>query len=316
MRVFGSIDEASGSAGLAPGAALAIGNFDGVHLGHRALLAEALRLARAQGTPAAALTFEPHPGKVLGPKVAPRLLTTPARKLELLAEAGLDAVVVQPFDAAFAAVSAEAFVQGLLLGGLRVGAVVVGEDFSFGQGRRGRAEQLRAWLPAGGARLSLVPKVELDGAPVSSTRVRELVLEGRVAQAARMLARPFDVDGRVVTGMGRGRGLGFPTANVLPDAELLPANGVYAVRARGTFGELPGAANLGRKPTFGEDAGQTLEIHLIGFAGKESLVGQPMRVAFLERLRDEQRFPSVEALAVQIGRDVALAARIGNAPGR
>ncbi|MHB1845930.1 MAG: bifunctional riboflavin kinase/FAD synthetase [Deltaproteobacteria bacterium] len=307
MRVLRSIDEARGQV---DGCALAIGNFDGAHLGHQALFAEARRLSRELGGPAAALTFEPHPGKVLGPKVAPRLLTTLERKLELLAEAGLDAVVVQPFDAAFAGLSAEAFVQALLLSTLHARGVVVGEDFSFGQGRRGRVEQLRAWLPPGGARVSVVPKVELDGAPVSSTRIRELVLEGRVGAAARMLARPFDVDGAVVTGMGRGRGLGFPTANVMPTGELLPANGVYAVWAHSAQGDFPAAANLGRKPTFGEDLGQTLEVHLIGYRGKESLVGSAMRVAFVERLRDEQRFPSVDALTAQIGKDVALAAQL------
>ncbi|HUB06478.1 MAG TPA: riboflavin biosynthesis protein RibF [Myxococcales bacterium] len=301
MRTFRSIGEARGRI---RGCALAIGNFDGVHLGHQALF----RAARQHAALAAALTFEPHPGAVLNPSMAPRRLTTPEQKLQLLAAGGLDAVVVQPFDAAFAAIPAREFVDRLLLGELGVAAVVVSDDFSFGRKREGRVAQLDEWLSAGGARLVLVPKVEVDGLPVSSTRIRELVLEGRVDAAARLLGRPFDVEGTVVTGMGRGRGLGFPTANIAPLGEMLPANGVYAVRAYFPGGSLAGAANLGRKPTFGEGGAQTLEVHLIGYAGP-SLVGAPMRVAFVARLRDEMRFPSLAALTEQIGKDVAEAAR-------
>ncbi len=303
MRVFRSIEQARGQIA---GAALAIGNFDGVHLGHQALLAATLEASKRRGTPAAALTFEPHPGRFLSPKVAPRLLTTPGRKLELLQEAGLDAVVVQPFDRAFAAIPARDFVDRLLVADLGVGDVAVGEDFTFGRGRAGRVADLEAWLKLGGARLVVVPKIRCEGVPVSSTRIRELVLEGRVEAAAPLLGRPFDVDGTVVAGMGRGRTLGFPTANVQPDSELLPPNGVYAVTGRCPAGEFPGAANLGRKPTFGEGAPQSLEVHLVGYGGP-SLLGTRMRVAFVARLRDELRFPSVEALVGQIRADVETA---------
>lgn len=300
MRVYRSIDEASGKL---VGGALSIGNFDGVHLGHQALLETAVESARRAGGPAAALTFEPHPGKVLGPKVAPRLLTTLRRKLELIEGSGVEACVVQPFDASFAAVSAETFVDGFLLRALGLREVVVGEDFSFGRGRAGRVEQLRAWLERGGAQLSVVAKVEVDGLAVSSTRIRELVLEGRVEAVAPLLGRPFELEGVVVRGEGRGRALGFPTANLIPEGELLPALGVYAVEASGRFGRLPAAANLGRRPTFGEGSAQTLELHLIGYAG-ESLLGERLRVGFRTRLREELRFPSVQALVDQIGRDV------------
>ncbi|MHB8418937.1 MAG: riboflavin biosynthesis protein RibF [Myxococcales bacterium] len=299
------------SRGALRGCALAIGNFDGVHLGHQALF----RMARERAPLAAALTFEPHPAAVLNPKLAPHRLTTPERKLELIAEAELDAAVVQPFDAAFAAIPAREFVDRLLLGELGAAEVVVGDDFSFGRKREGRVAELGEWLRAGGARLSVVPKVEVDGLPVSSTRIRELVLEGRVDAAARLLGRPFDVDGEVVAGMGRGRGLGFPTANVAPQGEMLPANGVYAVRAHLPAGVLPGAANLGRKPTFGEGGAQTLEVHLIGYAGA-SLLGARLRIEFLARLRDEMRFPSLAALTEQIGKDVAEAARVASGFGR
>ncbi len=303
MRAFDSVE---GARGALRGCALAIGNFDGVHLGHQALF----RAAEAAGV-AAALTFEPHPGTVINPRFAPRRLTTPERKLELLEAAGLEAAVVQPFDARFAAIPAREFVERLLLAELGVAAVVVGDDFSFGRKREGRVAQLGEWLRAGGARLVIVPKVEVDGLPVSSTRIRELVLEGRVDAAARLLGRPFDVDGVVESGMGRGRSLGFPTANIAPLGEMLPANGVYAVRAsllRPGGGEYLGAANLGRKPTFGEDGTQTLEVHLLGYDGS-SLLGTRMRVGFVARLRDEMRFPSLAALTEQIGKDVAEAAR-------
>jgi len=249
---------------------------------------------------------------VLSPSLAPHLLTTLDRKLELLAEAGLQAAIVQTFDAEFAALDAERFAREDLHTALGARAIAVGPDFSFGQGRSGNVERLRAWLGPDGTTVAVVPKVEVDGLPVSSTRIRELVLEGRVSAAARLMGRPYDIDGQVVPGMGRGRTIGWPTANVAPAGELLPAIGVYAVRAQGSFGDLPGAANLGRKPTFGEGHPVTVEVHLIGWEGAEkpSLTGAVVRVKFIERLRAELRFPSVEALIAQIGKDVVEAKRL------
>lgn len=310
MDVFRSIAAASGR--LTP-SAVAIGNFDGVHLGHQALFASAKASAKSLTGRTVALTFEPHPGRVISPALAPRLLTTLERKLELFAEAGVDAAVIQPFDAAFAALSAAAFANEFLLGALGARAVAVGPDFSFGRGREGNIVKLDRFLGDQGATLTVVPKVEVDGLPVSSTRIRELVLEGRVAAARQLLGRPYDLDGPVVTGMGRGRGLGWPTANVAATAELLPATGVYAVRVEGPFGELPGAVNLGRKPTFGDGQPLTVEAHLIGYAGP-SLVGALLRVKFIERLRAELRFPSLEALVAQIRTDVADALRLASPP--
>jgi riboflavin kinase/FMN adenylyltransferase len=288
------------------GGALAIGNFDGVHLGHRALLDAAREEARSLGAPAGALIFEPHPAKVLNPEMAPRLMTTLPRRLELLAEAGLDTTLIQTFDRAFASIAAKDFVDRVLIQQLRARSVVVGEDFSFGKGRAGSVRELSVWLPEGGSRLRVVPQVKLEGIPISSTRIREMLHEGHVEGAARLLGRPFDLDGTVVRGMGRGATIGWPTANVQSDNELLPLNGVYAVRARFDGKELPGAANLGRKPTFGEGGAHTIEVHLIDHSG-ESVLGQTMRVIFIGRLRDELRFPSVEALTAQIGRDVERA---------
>jgi riboflavin kinase/FMN adenylyltransferase len=305
----------SGEEGIAiRGGSLAIGNFDGVHLGHQALLAAAREEARLSSGPSAALTFEPHPAKVLNPEMAPRLMTTLPRKLELLAESGLDATLIQTFDRSFAALSARDFVEGMLLGDLGVRSVVVGEDFSFGKGRTGSVRELEQWLPEGGARLRIVPQVKLEGIAISSTRIREMLLEGHVEGAARLLGRPFDLDGTVVRGLGRGAKIGWPTANVQSENELLPQSGVYAVRVRFDGRELPGAANIGRKPTFGEGAALTVEVHLIGHSG-ESLLGRELRVVFIARLRDEMRFPSVDALKAQIGRDVARARELAASRG-
>jgi riboflavin kinase/FMN adenylyltransferase len=309
VRIYRSIEEAGDAL---RGGALAIGNFDGVHLGHRELLRKARERSDVGGAGAGVLTFEPHPAKVLGPGMAPHLLTPLDRKLALIAETGLDVAVVQPFDADFARIPAQDFVDLLLLGKLGVKDVVVGQDFSFGKDRRGRTEQLGLWLRAGGAHLWVVPTVEVDGLTVSSTRIRELVLEGRMEAAARLLGRPYDLEGTVVPGVGRGRTLGFPTANVVPANEVIPPNGVYAVRVTSPAGVFAGAANLGRKPTFGEGLPFAVEVHLIGYPGG-SLVGQHLRVAFLVRLREEMRFPSAAALVEQIGRDVAVAAKIAGA---
>lgn len=308
MEIFRSIDEAHGRL---TACAVAIGNFDGVHLGHRRLLDTARTLAGARGAPAALLTFEPHPARVLSPAYAPPLIATPARKIALLEETGIDAVVIQPFDRAYAATTPETFVQRDLLDGLEAADVVVGQDFTFGRGRAGNVEVL-ARLAGDRARVHPVPTVTAGGVPVSSSKIRELVLEGRVAQAAALLGRPFLLDGVVVPGRGRGRTIGVPTANVAPETELVPASGVYAVlaAAEGLEGVHGGAANIGVKPTFGTEE-PTVEVHL--FDVRPDLYGRRIAVAFLERLRGERRFPGPEALVAQIRRDVeearAIAAR-------
>ncbi len=314
MQVFSSLAEAA-RAGLLRGGAVAVGNFDGVHLGHQALLDRALALARARGARAGVLTFEPHPVRALRPQLAPPLITTLPRKLELLAEAGLDAAVVQPFDLGYAATTAAGFVARDLAGALGVRDVVVGWDFTAGH-ERARVAGLRPLLAAHGLELQVIEPVTEAGLTASSTKIREFLLEGKVEAAALLLTRPHDVDGRVVRGAGRGRGFGFGTANVATDG-LLPANGVYAVRVRlgapgpGEAGPLdpawlPGVCNVGVKPTV-EAAGQvTAEVHLLDFPGHD-LYGAPIRVAFVGRLREERRFPSVEALKAQIGEDAAQA---------
>ncbi|HYI00164.1 bifunctional riboflavin kinase/FAD synthetase [Hyalangium sp.] len=298
MKLFHSMAEARELAG----SAVALGNFDGVHVGHQALFAEARRHA-----PCVALTFQPHPGKVLQPELAPKLITLLPRKLELFETHGLDAAVVQPFTREYARTPAAAFEESLLdVMGAR--HLVVGSDFTYGAARAGTVLTLRDAAARRGAEVHVVPPVAVDGVVASSSKVREYILEGRVSAAHRLLGRPFDLDGTVVPGAGRGRGIGFPTANVDTQNELRPAPGVYAIRVR-LKDELhgpwrPGAANIGVKPTFGGSV-VTIEAHLLDFQG--DLYGKELRVQFLERLRPEQRFGSVAELVGQIKRDVEAA---------
>jgi riboflavin kinase / FMN adenylyltransferase len=291
MKVLHSLDDARTLAGVA----LALGNFDGVHLGHRALFKEAAEHGRP-----GALTFEPHPGKVLQPELAPRLITPLPRKLQLLESAGLDVAVVLPFTLAFARTPARDF-EGMLFDRARVRAVVVGRDYTYGAQRAGTVSTLTGAAMARGAVVAVVEPVTVNGVVASSSRIREYILEGRVGAARALLGRPFDLDGVVVKGDGRGRSIGFPTANVDTHGELLPASGVYAVRVRTGERWHGGAANIGTKPTFGGSA-VTVEVHLLDWSG--DLYGQEVRVEFLERLRAERRFASVSELTAQIQRDV------------
>jgi riboflavin kinase / FMN adenylyltransferase len=291
MKVLHSLEDARALAGVA----LALGNFDGVHLGHRALFKE----ASERGRPGA-LTFEPHPGKVLQPELAPRLITPLPRKLQLMEAAGLEVVVVLPFTVAFARTPARDF-EALLFDRAGVRAVVVGRDYTYGAQRAGTVVTLGEAALRRGAVVALVEPVTVGGVVASSSRIREYILEGRVSAARALLGRPFDLDGVVVKGDGRGRSIGWPTANVDTHGELLPGSGVYAVRVRIAEGWRGGAANIGTKPTFGGSA-VTVEVHLLDWSG--DLYGQEVRVEFLERLRPERRFASVSELTAQIQRDV------------
>ncbi len=298
MKVFESI--AAASSGELASCAVCLGNFDGVHLGHQALFAQAKGANTGMVT---ALTFSPHPGKVLQPALAPMLINEQARKLELLDEAGVGAAIMQPFTLEYAKVTPQQF-EHSLFAGLGAKAVVIGADFTYGTKRSGTLETLRAAAAVAGAQVFVVPPVTVDGVVVSSSKIREYVLEGRVEAAARLLGRPFDLDGVVVRGAGRGRTIGFPTANIETRNELRPAPGVYAVRVKTGDGWHGGAANIGVKPTFGGTE-VTIEAHLFDFA--KDLYNQRLRVQFLERLRAEQRFASVTELAGQIARDLESA---------
>ncbi|CAA9458619.1 MAG: FMN adenylyltransferase / Riboflavin kinase [uncultured Rubrobacteraceae bacterium] len=286
---------------------VALGNFDGVHLGHQAVLARAVEEARELGGRVVAATFWPHPRSVLGAGASPVLLTTIEGRREALLEHGADEVRAIPFDRDLSRKSPEEFVRDVLVGELGARAVVVGENFRFGYKAAGDFAELRRLMRKGGGDAHAV---EVRGArgEISSTRIRSLLLEGDVAGAAGLLGRPYAVRGEVVTGDRRGRTIGFPTANVRVDpAVVVPARGVYACTVR--IGDKNHAActNVGVAPTF-ERGENRIEAHLLDFAG--DLYGRVVAVGFLERVRGERRFSGVDELKEQIGRDVREARRL------
>ncbi len=291
------------------GAVVAIGNFDGVHRGHEAVIGAAGRLARAAGAPHAVLTFEPHPRRILRPHDPPFRLTpfrAKARRLEAL---GVDLLFTLHFDASFASQSAEDFVDTVLARNLGVCHVVVGYDFVFGHNRRGTPALLRERGAAGGFGVTIVEPVQGEsGAVCSSTRIRDLLIAGQPRAAAVLLGRFWEIEGRVERGDERGRLIGFPTANLLLDDYLRPAAGVYAVRAGveedGHTVWRDAVANLGRRPTFG-GSDLRLEVHIFDFSG--DLYGRHLRVALIEHLRPEQKFTGIEALKAQISSDARRA---------
>jgi riboflavin kinase/FMN adenylyltransferase len=301
------------------GAVVTIGAYDGVHLGHQAILQLVSELAAARALEAVCLTFDRHPAEIVRPDSAPKLLTSLEQKLELLAATGrLDRTCVLTFDEVRSREPAEEFVREVLVGTLGARMVIVGSDFHFGYRRHGTPhllEQMGAELGFEVLGRGLVP-IEGDprGQPYSSTRIRQLLDEGRVREAACLYARPpraHEVRGTVEVGDRRGRELGFPTANVaVPTRICMPADGIYAGTFTGADGVArPAALSLGRRPTFYEHADVSLlEAHLLGFSG--DLYGQPARVAFVERLRGEERFDSVDALVDQIRRDVEATRRV------
>jgi riboflavin kinase / FMN adenylyltransferase len=290
------------------GSAVAVGVFDGVHLGHQHVVAEARRLAAERDAQAAVVTFDRHPASVVRPESAPPVLTDLDQRLELLAALGVDLTFVVAFDEARSKESAEDFVTSVLVERLRARAVVVGADFHFGHQRRGDVRLLEAMGRVHGFEvdgIELVASKEATARAVSSTAIRAALAAGDLDAANRMLGRPHEVRGKVDDGDRRGRELGFPTANVaVPAGVCLPADGIYAgwyVRPDGTGHAC--AISLGRRPTFYDDAGASLlEAHLLDFAG--DLYGERARVRFVARLRGEDRFESVEDLVTQMGKDV------------
>lgn len=290
--------------------AVTVGVFDGVHLGHAALLARLVASARAAGVDPVVVTFWPHPRAVLRGDPPP-LITTLEHRVALLRRQGLAGVVVLRFDAEVASWDPDEFVRRVLVEGLRASRVVVGEDHHFGRGRRGDVTLLARLGERHGFTAEAVPLVSPGGARVSSTAVRDALARGDLERAARLLGRPVSVMGPVVPGHQRGRTIGFPTANVDLGAALRPPRGVYAVRARTVRdhadGPLrPAVANVGRRPTVaGAEPQDLVEVHLLEGGG--DLYGQDLEVVFVERLRDEQRFDGLEALRAQIARDVERA---------
>jgi riboflavin kinase / FMN adenylyltransferase len=284
---------------------VALGNFDGFHLGHQAVVGQAVERARAEGRPALVATFDPHPVRLFRPDTPPFRLTTLDQRERLFAEAGADAMVVFRFDAALAGLDAEAFVAERLLGALGVGGVVTGEDFTFGRAKSGNVDMLRAAGERHGFSVDTVGPVLMDGVAVSSSRVRDALRGGRPEEATRLLTRPFAIAGEVVHGDKRGRTIGYPTANLELGTYLRPAYGVYAVRARLADGRVvDGAANLGVRPQF-EPPKELLETFLLDFSG--DLYGQAMEVALMHYLRPEARFDGLDALVAQMDADCGRA---------
>ena len=287
--------------------ALTIGNFDGVHLGHAALLATLREQARAIGGPAVALTFDPHPLELLRPGKAPPLLTTTDDRCRLLPELGAQEVVILRTTPDLLALTAEAFFARVIQERFAARALVEGASFGFGRNRLGNVETLKRLCAAAGLPLTVVPPVLLGEVEVSSSRIRAHLIQGAVEEAARLLGRPYRLQGSVGAGQRRGQTLGFPTANLGSFQTLVPSDGVYAVRVevRGTI--WPGAANIGPNPTFGEKA-RKVEVHLIGFQG--DLYGQSLALEFLRRLRDTRPFASVAELVAQLHRDIDQARQV------
>ncbi len=301
------LDIASVEGRLPDGCALTIGVYDGVHRGHQALLQATVEWARAHRVPAVVLTFVPHPTAVLRPEQAPRMLCVLAHRVNRLLQFGADVVVLQPFSLDFAQLSAEQFVQRVLIETLNAKAVVVGEDFRFGRQRTGTIETLRQ---APDFEVIIVPPV-LDerGERISSTRLRQWVLEGQLEQAQALLGEPFTWHGVVVLGEQRGRELGYPTANLRAlEPLLLPPPGVYACRALLEGQTYPCAVSVGTPPMFPNAPGM-VEAYLIGYEGEE-FYGRAMALQFLMRLRAQQQFESLDALKAQMAHDVAQAVKI------
>jgi len=307
MRLFRHFDEAPDAI---KGGAVAIGNFDGVHRGHRAVMERARDEARKRNAPWGVMTFEPHPRTVLAAASKPFRLTPLRVKARLIEEMGADFALMQHFDRGFAAIGATEFVDRALLGGLGAAVTVTGQDFVFGKDRQGDSELLSNLAEARGFKAVFVdPVLTPDGMAYSSSLVRDALVAGRLDDVARQLGRPWEIDGHVRKGQARGRQLGYPTANVGMGELIHPAAGVYAVRAEieGAGGWRPGVGYIGPRPTFGGGEVE-LEVHIFDFAG--DLYAKHLRVALIEYLRPDQNFADIAALVAQMDRDAEKARRL------
>ena len=292
--------------------AVAIGNFDGVHRGHARIIERLIANARRVGGAALVFTFDPHPVRLLRPDEAPPPLTWTDRKMELMVELGVDAMIAYPTDEALLQRTPEQFFQQIVVERLSAKALVEGPNFYFGRDRAGNIEVLKRLADKAGIDLEVVDPIKIGEDYVSSSRIRRLIAEGRVKEAGQLLTQPYRIRGMVTHGVGRGAKLGFPTANLEAIDTLLPADGVYAGRgyaqdSKNGPATWPAAINIGANPTFAELA-HKVEVHLVGC--DEPLYHQPLEVDFLARLRDIQPFADVDALRAQLGRDVAEARRI------
>ncbi|MFQ5701023.1 MAG: bifunctional riboflavin kinase/FAD synthetase [Acidobacteriota bacterium] len=296
-----------GALGTMPAPVVAIGNFDGIHIGHQKIIKTITSRARANHGTSILMTFDPHPLTILRPAGRPPLIQTMSEKIRILSTLGLDVMVIIPFTRQFSSISAEKFVEDLIARKLGAKEVYVGSNFHFGRGGVGDFELLRAEGHRFGIKVSRVPVVLYDRQPVSSTRIRENIKRGAVDRAAAMLGREYAIRGLIVHGRGRGAGLGFSTANLSSGNELIPMPGVYVTRAELDDRSYPSVSNIGDRPTFGERE-RVIETHILDYP-EEELYGQTMRLSFCAYLREEQRFDSPALLTEQITKDVEAARR-------
>jgi len=310
---FTVIRDSTPTAEIARGAVVAMGNFDGVHLGHRALIAAALAMGKAHGRPALALTFEPHPRRFFSPTTPQFRLSDETAKLRLLAGTGLAGAVVMTFNKARAGTTAQDFIKHDLIERLGISGIAVGYDFHFGKGRVGSPSLLVAEGPRLGIEVDVQPHVDIEERPVSSSAIRTALAEGQIEEATLMLSQPWFVTGEVIHGEKRGRELGYPTANIRLDNNCGLRHGIYAVRVGRGDERMDGVASFGRRPTF-DNGAPLLEIFLFDFKG--DLYGQSLDVAFIGFIRDELKFDGIDTLVKQMDDDSARArAQLAAAPG-
>src|SRR5436853_2466925 len=289
------------------GSVATLGNFDGIHLGHQALLRSAVDDARRLGSPSVVLTFEPHPVKCVAPERASKLRLVHKDKMQLLHSFGVDVVVVQHFDASFASLGAEEFVHTILVERLKIKKVWVGRDLRFGQGRKGRVDDLIRWGRERKFEVGVMEPVVVNGVRVSSSHIRQLLAEGRVEKVEPMLGRYHFVSGRVVSGHRRGRELGFPTANISSPTEVIPLDGIYASLIQIKNKQWLSVSNIGVNPTFG-DGPKTIESFILDFDG--DIYGESVKLSFVKRIREERKFVMVKDLVAQMHEDVNRAKAI------
>lgn len=286
---------------------LALGNFDGVHLGHQRLIKELVNKARDNNAKAAAFIFDPHPARVINPEQAPRLLTSSEKKAELFAKLGLDLLIYNKFSPEIQRWSPEEFVKRILVQSLNVNNIFIGFNYSFGYRGAGTPDMLRKMGKDYSFEVNIIPPVEVDGEIVSSSLIRKCMQNGDIKKAAQLLAYNPCLQGTVVRGEQRGRTIGFPTANLEYDTGIIiPAPGVYAAEVISKGCLYCGVVNIGRKPTFHDDYPVTIEVHLLDYNGDDELYGEKMEIIFLSKIRDEQKFAGVAFLIQQINKDIAI----------
>ena len=291
------------------GSVVTLGNFDGIHLGHQALIRSSVEEGRRSGGPSVVLTFEPHPLKILAPSRAPKLILAHKDKMRLFQSFGVDIVVIQNFDTSFANLQAEDFVRRFLVERLKIKKIWVGRDLRFGKGRKGTVDDLIRWGAVFGFGVGTVEPIVVEGNRVSSSRIRQLVEEGRVEEVLPLLGRHHFISGRVVSGHRRGRELGFPTANISSRNEVLPLDGIYATLLQLGDQQLISVSNIGVNPTFGEGP-RTIESFILDFDG--DIYGESVKLSFVKRIRGERKFDSVDQLVAQMRCDVTAAESIFN----